>query len=191
MKNFEPVALSPLPDLLASRVILALASTEGIDLNALRLPYSARVPSDTPGVGKPRLLDWSGDEHVGLPGFGAAREFFERFELFPGLVVRPWDHPKGRLGFGLERDCVIFELHLPDDGLLISGTPEVVTIAIDGLLPETVCASLVGEPLEKLVAWPPACGPDYSIVEVEADAGIQLVRFHTTPVLVGLSAGAA
>ena len=169
--------------LMTNGVTTALAIKEGVDLGLLRLPYSQRPRciSDLPVEYTPRLLDWNGKASSGFRDPIAARHFFESYELYPGLVVRDWDHPMGRLGFGLNGEEVIFDLHLPDAGLLIRGSANMVTIALSDQLPETVCVAMIGKPLESLVAWPPASGPDHIIVSVEVGDGVQVVKVATTP----------
>lgn len=177
-----------LSDLVVSSVIIALAKSEDIDLTSLRLPSAQRprCGDELQGGNAPRLLDWSGNPSRGFSSPQAARKFFEEYELFPGLVVRGWDHQRGRLGFSLNGDRVTFELHVPSAGLLINGTPETVTIALRDVLPETVCMGLVGKPLERLVAWPPASGPDYLVVSVGAESGIQVVTLSTKSMTIAL-----
>ena len=184
----SPHAHLPLqpPSLVASSVIIALAESEGVDLTSLILPFRrrARSPEESLGRNGLRLLSWPASSSGGFTGPEAARRFFENFELFPGMVVRDWDHPQGRLGFSLDADRVTFELHVPSAGLLISGTPDTVKIAVRDALPETLCVGLVGQPLDRLVAWPPACGPGYLVVSVEAEDDGQIVTLTTTPVRV-------
>lgn len=189
-KRLQTAVPCRMPNLILSSVITALARSEGVDLTRMRLPYTERfLRGDERGGGyAPRLLDWSAKPSTGFNSPQAARKFFEEYELFPGFVVRGWDHPEGRFGFGLDGDRVTFELHIPSAGLFISGTPETVTIALRDKLPEMVCVSLVGKPFERLVAWPPACGPDYIVVSVEAESGIQVVTICTTPMTASLGA---
>lgn len=188
-ENPPPALHRELSHLVASNVIKALAMTEGVDLAVLRLPFAQRPRYRQPGLTKKalRMLDWPGDSYSAFHRPEAARTFFENFELYPGLVVRNWGHPDGRLAFGLEGNCVTFELHVPSAGLLISGTPEAVHIALSDILPEAVCVSLIGEPLERLVAWPPASGPDYVVRSIESYSGAQLVTLSTTPVTVSIA----
>lgn len=170
-------------ELVASTVIVALAVAEGVDLGWLRLPFRNRPELDrrSPGPDQPRLLDWHGGASPRFDGPQAARRFFEAFELHPGLVVRGWEDPDGRLGFGLEGDRVVFELHLPAAGLLIRGDPDRITVALRDTIPETVCCGLAGEPLERLVAWPPALGPGHRILSVEVEDGVQMATVPTRP----------
>lgn len=169
--------------LIVSGVIVRLAQREGIDLSALLTPYDDRRPPDHVGddtghQSRP-MLDWSAQRGSSFTDPAAAFRFFETFELFPGLVVRGWGDPNGRLGFGLEDRRVVFELHVREAGMLIRGTPDAVTIAVDASLPDQVCAALVGQPLERLVAWPPAVGADYVVKSVEADGDMRIVTVET------------
>ena len=186
MNNELPITVQSPPTLIASEVILALAASEGIDPEVLTFPYvKRRLEHRTSHPDRsPRLLDWSGNGPVGLCGPRAARTFFESFELFPGLVIRAWDHPMGRFGLGLNGNRLIFEVHLRDDGLLISGTPDEVTVAFSTPLPETFSAALVGEPLEKLVDWSPASGSGYLIASIGDAAGTEpyCAKIVTKPV---------
>lgn len=169
--------------LVVSAVTIALAQSEGVDLAWLRLPSTKRSPfGDGPPTSNDlRLLDWSTQSTVGLDSPQAARLFFENYELFPGLVVRGWGHPEGRLGFSLVGDRVNFELHIRSAGLLIRGAPETLMISLRDVLPDVVCSALVGQSLERLVVWAPAHGPDHAITSVEVDGGIQTVIVLTKP----------
>lgn len=171
------------PPLIGSGVIAALADFEGVDLETLRLPNNCRrVAGARADEAVSCLLEWSAIPSMGFCGPKAALSFFETYELSPGLVVRGFNHPKGRLGFSLDGADVLFELHVPSAGVLIRGTPARVTFALPAPLPATVTTDLVGRPLERLLDWPPTSGSDHLIGSVETEGSSQTVSLTTTPI---------
>lgn len=203
LQNLPLTMTEPPPDALvagsqdlvltASRVIMRLAEHESVDLAVLLADYDSRLAFAGASSARPhsgmRLLDRpdAGSSQFKTPVMAAS--FLEKFVLYPGLLIRGWNDPAGRMAFTLDKDDVAFELNVPDADLLIRGTPRTIAVAVGAMLPGSVYTALIGEPLERLVAWPPAAGPDHLVASISERGGFQVVTLATDPVKVVVGAG--
>lgn len=169
--------------LVVSSVIESLAASQGFDLSILLLAASRR-PLMPPNVVTARpacLLDWAGNDAENPCGPRAALSFFETYELHPGLVLRDWHDPRGRLGFGIDEDRVLFEIFARSSGVLVRGTPGRVDVIPSVRLPEASLKGAEGRLLTDLVEWRDADA--IRISRVEDIDGQQVLRASTEPIV--------
>lgn len=169
----------------ASPLLLDLAALENISLNRITaLIYPPRDWPRRPFFDFSPIPLWKWLHKNAWRAASTRREVlrFERMFANPGVIIRPFDDPRGKFAIRPCRTVLGFTADLGQ--CVLTGFGSTAVLKLDEQLPEIIAASLAGRTLGEVVDHPIFAGRDYVIRRVVIDPtdGTSVIAFRANTV---------